>query len=371
MTRKFGILALVGISFALQSVSAHSDPWKETRPEDHVEQLDGHRAAPEEAEFDAYQKRVVGAIDKGNVAALEKMASEAWKARGMFPSGHPRLVAFYEAINALGSSYKASEEDKWAQLFTTIGGWEQAYPSSPFAKLARTKLLISQAWVIRGSGYSNSVSGQAMATFESRNEEVAQRLMSSRQLNGVIPEWYVQMIETGKNLSAPLDEMTALVDEGLRSFPDFYEIATIASKAYLPKWGGSDEQFAQFASHVKDTAPQGYGSMLYARIYYEASCCDYFDGLVFTQGHADWPSLKEGLESLRKRHPDAYNEDREAYFACSALDAQILPGLMAKIGKSPDPQIWKLTKFFRGCQEEAKLMKLHPDGPRSEWFPHT
>jgi len=360
---------LFALLFGLMQPQCLASDWKHTRPADHVELLKTDRSTRDDAEFHAFEKKVTDTFLAGDVERLQSIASSAWKSGAAMPNGQPKLRAFYYGINTSDRDLKSTDKTAWEHVFAIADRWQKAHPDSPFAGLAKTTLLIDYAWSIRGKGYSDTVSAEASEGFESTIREVKRRLEESKPVTGAVPEWYAQMADVYRYLSLDPNDLQSLTDEALQKFPGYYEIYTNAAKAFLPKWGGSDADFAKFAKHVEEAAPPGYGPMLYARIYYSASCCDYYDGAVFTKGGADWPMLKQGLEAMRQRYPDAFNVDMEAYFSCSAMDVGILPKLMGKIGNSPHPAIWKDSYLFRNCQDMAERMKHHPDGPRSEWYP--
>jgi hypothetical protein len=343
------------------------EKWKQSKPSDHVELLTQKRTAAELALNESDERIVIRAFQAGDFKKLESIANSRWKSKATFANGNSKLAAFFLNIEYCDFDFAATDKAKWQRLLDLTERWQKAYPQSPFASLSRSKVLMDLAWKYRGPGYSDTVSDSAAAEFNSTLVQARHELEKSQAT--WVPEWYNQMVLTELWLSQDRSRITALVEEALPRFPDYYDIYVSASMAFLGKWGGSDAEFADFARHVLKAAPPGYGPMLYVRIYYNASCCDYYDGAVFTKGGAKWPDLKQGLQDLLHRYPDNFNEDRAAYFACSAVDNEMLPGLMGKIGDAPDPAIWKDSGFFRNCQKMVQQMKAHPEGPRSAWFP--
>lgn len=371
MNMRFGALAWAVASALLvtQSPAPASEWTYPAKPEDHVEQLDNKRFAAETVLLSRFEEKNALLFKNGDPKALEAAARDADRPLAALPNGASTIIVFYRGVDQTVRTLKPEDKAEWDKAFGIADRWLAAYPGSPYAGLYRTRLLRERAWKIRGHDYSSKTSPEAMAEFEQIILQVKQDLESQKSMSGSVAEWYEQMADTYTESSASLEEMRALADEALTKFPAAFEIYNSVSRAFLPKWGGSDKDFAAFARHVNETAPSGYGPVLYARIYYNASCCDYFDGQVFAKGGADWSTLKQGLEEIRRRYPDSFNDDREAYFACSAMDVSVLPELMKKIGNSPDPGIWKYPKFFRSCQKIAESMRQHPDGRASAWYP--
>lgn len=361
---------LVALLFAtpLASSGTPLETWRHSVPSDHVELFNQKRSAAELASIIALEGSVKNALRAGDFNRLESIAHSLWESKASLADGSPKLASFFLAIGGYDQAFAATDQAKWKRLFELTERWQKSYPQSPFASLSKSKVLIDLAWKYRGSGYSDTVSDAAAAKFDSTLLEAQEELDKSGTTS--VPQWYRQKISIETWRSQDRSRIIALVDEALPKFPDDFSIYEDASMAFLEKWGGSDAEFIEFTKHILKTAPQGYGPMLYARIYYNASCCDYYDGAVFTKGGANWPDLKQGLLDIVRRYPANSNEDRAAYFACSAVDNEMLPNLIAKIGNSPDPGIWKDSGFFRNCQKMAQQMKAHPEGPRSAWFPH-
>ena len=70
-------------------------------------------------------------------------------------------------------------------------------------------------------------------------------------------------------------------------------------------------------------------------------------------GTANWPRMKSGFEHIVKDHPDPWNLNNFAKFACMARDRDTLRGLMARI----QPAVlaaWGNMGFYQSCVELGK-----------------
>jgi hypothetical protein len=360
-------ITLVALLF-LWTSDALAAKWRSSRPEDHVELLKTDRAERADKAYDALVAEVSRALLQGDVKRLEDLAISAAPSTEVLNNGLPKLAAFYIALSGEREGYRSAPPEQWDRMLAAADRWQRAFPRSPYAVLGKAALLVAHGWAARGFGYASTVTREGWTTFRESLGAAHKELETKRSLAGMSPEWYAEMVKVSVGLSLGRAQLAALTDEALQKHPEYYPIYIYAVNAFLPEWGGSTEQLVAYVEHIRAAAPRGLGPTLYAQIYYEASCCAYQDGLIFTEAGAQWYKLMQGLEDLRRRYPDPYNVDMEAYFACSAIDSLVLPGLMAEIGNSPHPSIWKDAHFFRACQEMSARMTRKPDDP-SEWVP--
>jgi hypothetical protein len=169
----------------------------------------------------------------------------------------------------------------------------------------------------------------------------------------VDPEWYELMLLIGRNEEWDKTQFMALLDEGLKREPGFYQTYFAALEYLLPKWAGSVAEVEDFAVSSAKRSAATEGSGMYARIYWYASQTQ-FGRDLFIKSRARWPSMRKGFDDIVARYPDAWNLNNYAQFACSANDGAKTKQLLSKIGEQGViPQAWGRFEFFTQCQQLA------------------
>lgn len=162
------------------------------------------------------------------------------------------------------------------------------------------------------------------------------------------PHWYDMMaaIATAEGWdSAAFD---ALVEEGLKREPLYYQLYFTAVNFLTPKWGGDFSKIEAFADAAVKATRNDEGFSMYARIYWYASQYQYGSSL-FSQTSVAWPKMKRGIQDVLRRYPDQWNVDNFAYFACLAGDREEAKKLIGMLSGPPSMQVWKRPENFSRC----------------------
>ena len=92
------------------------------------------------------------------------------------------------------------------------------------------------------------------------------------------------------------------------------------------------------------------GEILYARLNWSVSTND-----MFRNGQTDWKRMKAGFERMVQDHPDPWNVNNFAKFACVANDWETVKNLTATIGEKPIVMAWfDDLEIYTACRTRAQ-----------------
>jgi hypothetical protein len=288
----------------------------------------------------------------GRFAELDAQAAEFRASKARTPSGLWKLTNFYSGL-ARSFDSRRREELYWQQLEFESRKWIKASPKSPTAHLVHASILINRGWSYRGNGYAQSVDPKDWPPFYEHVGRARRHLEEQKGVAAVDPRWYEQMAWIAVYQNWKADAFDALIDEGLRREPLFYQTYFAAMTYYSPKWGGSAREIEQFASKAVERTRASEGMGMYARIYWYASQQSYGERL-FTDTQVVWPKMKLGIDDVLARYPDPWNLNNFAKFACLVGDREKARLLVARIGNTPVLAAWRDAGDFERCRNWAK-----------------
>lgn len=288
-----------------------------------------------------------------NFLGLETMAKKFRENESRTSSGVWKLTIYYSGISEI-LSYQTVDTDKWEELLRKIDLWRSIYPESPTPYIAKSLILIRQAWSIRGTGYSNTVPNERWAPFYEKIEESRKILMESQSISKADPTWYVTMSDIATIQSWDQEKFENLVNEGLNENPYFYQLYFSAMYYYTPKWHGNAEKIEKFAQSALNRTKKKERNGMYARIYWFASQSQ-FKGKLFQKSGVDWGLMSKGIDDVLSKYPDQWNINNFAYFACKARDKKKTKKLLGLIEGEPIKSAWQnKTYIFNQCNNWAK-----------------
>ena len=109
------------------------------------------------------------------------------------------------------------------------------------------------------------------------------------------------------------------------------------------------EKLARYAVE-KTQATDGRG--MYARIYWFAFQMMYGPA-AFQLPTMDWETMKVGMEDVLAQHPDAWNTNNFALFACMRGDRKTALSLLRRVGTQPYLAAWDNLESFTACSDWA------------------
>jgi len=269
---------------------------------------------------------------------LEKMANEYRINETRTSSGLWKLTLYYAGFDEI-LSYQTNSPEKWSELLHKFELWKSKYPKSATPFIAKSIILMKQAWSIRGTGYSNTVAKEAWAPFYKKIEESRRVLEESQSVSKLDPNWYVVMSDIANIESWENYKFEKLINEGLSSNPYFYQLYFSAMYYYTPKWHGNAKQIEEFARAALERTKEQEGHSMYARIYWFASQSQ-FEGELFDRSDVDWSLMSKGIDDVLIKYPDQWNINNFALFSCLARDKNKTNKLIAMIINKPIEKAW-------------------------------
>jgi hypothetical protein len=152
----------------------------------------------------------------------------------------------------------------------------------------------------------------------------------------------------------------AVVAEGMRAYPNDFDMAEIGVIYMIPRWGGSHEQIAAYVEHVLAVAAPESAPFVASKIYYTlVQGGYYYGGLdVVYMLHTSVGAIEQAMATLVARYPDPTNVDKQAVVTCALADKPNLVLLLQEIGDSPLLYYWDdIGKgyYFSLCRQFAGL----------------
>lgn len=314
--------------------------------------------ADELAERERLAATVQILFDREDFEELTRIAREYRASEARSPSGLWMLSHFYDGLDALGVGEK--EAGYWDALDAKAARWAEQHPREPAAHITRALLRLGRAWARRGRGLAKDVPPEAWQPFERGVRKARAILLEQHEVASWDPHWYAALFHAA--LGQPWAERTldALLEEALARFPAYHPIYFRVAQHRQPAWGGSAEAIEAFARDAVERTRDSEGTSLYARIYWSVSRGQYGDAL-FEDSQVDWEDMRRGFEDLLERHPDAWNLNHFARFACLAGDAATTGRLLRRMGGDAIPQVWDRGVGLARCRELVARAGHPPD----------
>ena len=281
------------------------------------------------------QNEALHAINYGDDDALEKMSETLLQDKSQMPDGYWQLDCFYDTLGTfMIPQYRDQQLKIWQ---TTYAKWIAAYPKSRTAPIADAYVHFVIAWQDRGSGYANEVWKDAWAGFDLNMKEAQKILAASKAATGSNPRWYALMIAVKGALGAGPVKLLPLADEGLKTEPMNYSIATSMMTFLQPQWGGSPDLMEAWAKKAVELTRSTDGESLYARLYWTAEDSSRIER--FRTYKIDWARFKKATDDLLERYPSTGNIERALKMACVSMDADEVNKRYASLAKLAGPAL--------------------------------
>lgn len=286
---------------------------------------------------------------------LERAAQRARESSAAISDGQPLLAAIYGGTAGCmtqGCQNRLTDE-LWQVRRQKLEGWVKRHPASPTAKVALGMFHAEYAWFARGQGYSNTVGKDAWTLFRERLELARVALEQLDEATRQDPGWSAAMLDVGLAQRWPRDRFGALYEQAAQRHPYYLPIHFAASAYYSPRWYGSEAELRRFIERAVERTSPRWGEMLYARLNWSLWTQD-----MFEDGQTDWKRMSAGFERILRDHPDPWNLNNFARFACHAEDLKTAAGLIEKIGDKPLVAAWwNDLRHYERCRDRAGARK--------------
>ena len=288
----------------------------------------------------------------GQFEQLERAAAEARAGNTAISDGQLVLAALYGGVAGCQTSACPNRWSavQWAERRERLTAWGKAVPESVTAEVAMAASYIQEGWAIRGSGYANTVAPDAWEGFRRNIALGLERLEAARPAAKQDPGWHVAVLDVGLAQGWDAERFSAQYMAAVAAHPLYMPIYFTASSYFAPRWRGSPGELRKFIESAVERTSTSMGETLYARLNWSLRSDD-----MFTNGQADWQRFKSGFERIVADHPDPWNVNNFAKFACIAGDPKTLAGLLTKIGNQPVLAAWSgSAEYFAQCAAYAR-----------------
>ena len=289
------------------------------------------------------------AIERNDYDALNNMETEFRRTRARTTSGIWKLSIFHWRVKTeLGPRGEDQCDDRSTGFFDR---WLAKTPNEPAPYISRAAVLEAYAWCIRGGGYADSVSDEALEAFAAKVDEARRILDEHRATAAVDPHYYAVMSRILIDQGAEKTEFKQLLEEAAAVDPDYHYVYFDAYRYFQPQWYGSDAEVDAFARYSAARA-KSEGLGMYARYYWYALDCD-CGGIAQS---IDWPKMKQAMRDVIARYPSDWNAANFARISCVMEDPQEARSWLARV-KGDYTVAWTKMPELMRCLEMAQPLE--------------
>jgi hypothetical protein len=263
------------------------------------------------------RQRGAAYFKEGNWKKLDELVDSLAASGQRSPDGGWELQSVASGIGGI-FNYHPDISDEGLQ--EKLASYQRDRPESAFAPILPAMYLSSAAWRARGSGYSSSVTDEGWKLFHQRSTQALKVILAARSRSERLPLWYVEAISTGLDANIEDEHLTALLEEGVKRFPDYYPIYKAYVRQLAPRWGGTYAGADAFVRAQVADRPNPEADVLYSYLYQKI---DYFDGSAvdfFEKSLVSWSRFRAGFEASLQKYPDKLNKANFVAYACRARD---------------------------------------------------
>lgn len=360
-TQLLSFVLLLGSVIGL-AACGHTEAAPPTIPMDVVMQAirdygRGHQAIPvptppeKPDETDGmYCAHIRSLLLQEDFAQLETIARQNRLEKGRLLGGMWKTSSFYTAASYTSCTQAGTEAEYLSQM-ALLKKWTAAYPDSVTPRLALAALYVDYAWLARGSGTADTVTGKGWRLFRERIAQVKDILIHAGSLKEKDPQWYSLMQDVAKDEGWDQPDARELMDQALAFEPDFFAYYRNYSIYVLPQWHGNPGDIQALAEEAASKYPEPQGSMLYSRIMSTLAC--YCGQKPEELRAADWQKLKLGFANIEKVYGLAdINANRFAEMAFVFGDKAVAREAFIRITQRDD-DIWVAEKYFQCAKDWA------------------
>jgi len=287
--------------------------------------------------------------------SLNNVGYSYLKDKSRTSSGLWKLSLYYVGLSGIPNS-KVTDPHYWKNLKEQVQTWSDFDRKASFPHMIYVNMLISEAWMYRGSGWAREVREEDWKPFREKIEEARLYLEEHSQLKSQDPRWYENMLTIAKAQNWNVSNFYKLLDEALDAHPQFYEIYFRAINYLQPRWHGSVEEIEEFANYAINKSRKYEGNGMYARIYWYVSQEEYGHQL-FTKSKVRWEQMKLGIDDVIDKYPDQWNINNFALFSCLANDKKMTNKLINIMEGRPIINAWRDGRFYEYCKEFGSVEK--------------
>lgn len=314
-------------------------------------------------DYDAYKEVVRQRFLKNDFSWIDQEARKVRSGKDRLPGGYWKLRALYAAIEEPAGDQP--NDGDWEELIKGLVRWSEAQPKSVTAKVALASAWKGYAWLARGGGMSDTVSEAGWKTFEKRLATSAGILSEAAALDERCPHWYVTTIWVGVGQNWDRGALEKIFDAGVKLEPTYYYLYQAKASYLLPRWGGTEGDWEQFAEASALALGGDQGDIIFFTIYSQMLT---MHGMSLMNTHQmAVPKLIAGFRSIEKLYGTSSRRLNEAcFFAVFGNDVKAKAELFGRIGSSYDESVWHSKQSFEIFREGALKQANSSPAPKQK-----
>ena len=291
----------------------------------------------------AYAKAFTGiftALQGADFAALERMHEQFLEPDARALDGTWMVQAFQEVFE---SSFRFEAP---AAIEKRFAGWKRLAPRSTLRPIAEAFAWQQRAWVSKGSRRYAELTSAERRAFDGLIARAADALREEPAAGARSPLWHTAAILTAGAQARPASDLDTLLEEAVRRFPAYVPLFAARMEFLLPEWGGDFAAVDRFVRTAMEGTRALEGRAMYAWLYLEIA--RRYAGL-FDRSLVSWPEMRTAFEDMVERHPDVWNRNVYATFACRARDAETTLRLLGELGAAASLGMWSPGVSTESC----------------------
>jgi len=255
-------------------------------------------------------------LTASDFASIEKQYQRYVAENARTPSGMPKIIFMHIAFQ---NSRLVTEKGIKPEIETKIKEWLSAYPESPIAHIAYTRLLYQTAWKQRGGAYAHDVLKNQFDAMQRTMVKARDHTYENAEFMRNDPQFYALLIEMAFLGFMSEEDRNQIVDEAFNRFPEDTMIYSAIAGYMQPKWGYSTEHLLYFADYATLQTPELKQSA-YARFVWAASVTNEFTYEMVKNGSFEWKRLKTAFWDLLELYPESRNAIELLKLSCLVND---------------------------------------------------
>jgi len=290
---------------------------------------------------------VFSALHAGDVAALESMHARFMRPDARATDGTWMLQALQEGFDDYFLTQPPGGMEK------RFAEWRAREPASTLRPAAEAFAWLQRAQNAKRAGCIATWTSANRKAFDALVAKAAEALRSNDSAEARTPLWYTAALLVAGSQSRPATDLDALLDEATRAYPLYAPIRSARMMFLLPEWGGDFDALDRFVRGAAERTRAAEGSAMYAWLYLDLARARRCDDL-FGDSRVQWPDLQVAFDDMLERHPDPWNRNLYATFACRARDRATTARLLAALGPDASLGAWSRGLSTESCRSLAE-----------------